>query len=126
MESDTANAAKLVSLADFTATRDKVDILVAAFRFGVSLRDRKWGVFYLPHGLGGYIVRDGDGYKSSYMVWAVHAETFEAAEAALYGLVREHQPSLLAPDAAAALARLPARSHDDAAQQLKKPRTTRA
>ncbi len=126
MESDTADAAKLVSLADFTATRDKVDQMVAAFRFGVSLRGRTWGVFYLPHGLGGYIVREGDGYRSSFMVWAAHAETFEAAEVALYELVREHQPSLLAPEAAAALARLPARSRDDPARQLKKPRAARA
>lgn len=128
MANKTEDAAKPIGFAEFVATREKCGPLIAAFRFGVSLRGQRRGVFYLPCGIGGHIVHDGEGYKAKFGVWSACAATLEDAETALYELVREHQPGLLTAGSIAAVAESAIRTRDNAEQaaKAKKPRVARA
>jgi hypothetical protein len=126
MANKTEDAAKSISLAEFVGTREKCGPMIAAFRFGVSLHGHHHGVFYLPFGIGGHIVRDGDAYQANFMVWSACGASLDEAESLLYGLVREHRPKLLTKAAIDSLTENAARTKAEAEKAPQKPRVARA
>jgi len=126
MANKTEDAAKPISLAEFVGTREKCGSMIAAFRFGVSLRGHHRGVFYLPFGIGGHIVRDGDAYQANFMVWSARGISLDEAESLLYGLVREHRPELLTKAAIDSLTENAARANAEVEKSSQKPRLARA
>lgn len=126
MANRTEDAAKPISLAEFVGTREKCGPMIAAFRFGVSLHGHHRGVFYLPFGAGGHIVRDGDNYHANFMGRTARGASLDVAESLLYGLVREHCPELLTKVAIVSMTENAARAKADVEKVSQKPRVARA